>query len=425
MVEQGWPRQFTVVWDPGQSCLPAYSPGKGCAVNNNNSGSGRGDEPNMKIEELLQRVVKEGASDGFVSADVAPSIKVDGEIFPVSDHALSDEEAEALVLSTMSAAQREEFLAHNECNFALSHETLGRFRVSAFIQRGKCGLVLRRIESRIPRVEELDLPPIINELAMTKRGLIIFVGATGTGKSTSLAAMVGHRNRNSRGHIISIEDPIEFIHDHAGCIVTQREVGMDTESFDVALKNTLRQAPDVILIGEVRSADNMAQALTFAETGHLCLCTLHANNANQALDRIQSFFPANQHAQIWMDLSLNLKAMIAQQLLPTRDGKGRTPVVEILLNSPLVADYIRKGEVHLIKELMAKSTELGMQTLDQALFKAYEAGKISEEEAIRHADSANDVRLMIKMHNKGSFTMDDGMALSYDKPDETGRWVRR
>ncbi len=409
----------------GQLYPRAYLPGRGCAVNNNNSGSGRGDEANMKIEELLQRVVKEGASDGFISADVAPSIKVDGEIFPVSDHALSDEEAEALVLSTMTAAQREEFLAHNECNFALAHEGLGRFRVSAFIQRGKCGLVLRRIESQIPRVEDLDLPPIINELAMTKRGLIIFVGATGTGKSTSLAAMVGHRNRNSRGHIISIEDPIEFIHDHAGCIVTQREVGMDTESFDVALKNTLRQAPDVILIGEVRSADNMAQALTFAETGHLCLCTLHANNANQALDRIQSFFPANQHSQIWMDLSLNLKAMIAQQLLPTRDGKGRTPVVEILLNSPLVADYIRKGEVHLIKELMAKSTELGMQTLDQALFKAYEAGKISEEEAIRHADSANDVRLMIKMRNKGSFTMDDGMALSYDKPDETGRWVRR
>lgn len=379
----------------------------------------------MKIEELLQRVVKEGASDGFISADVAPSIKVDGEIFPVSDHPLSEEEAQLMVLSTMSDAQKEEFLERHECNFALAREGLGRFRVSAFVQRGKCGLVLRRIESVIPRVEDLDLPPIINKLAMTKRGLIVFVGATGTGKSTSLAAMVGHRNRNSRGHIISIEDPIEFIHEHAGCIVTQREVGMDTDSFETALKNTLRQAPDVILIGEVRSADNMAQALTFAETGHLCLCTLHANNANQALDRIQSFFPANQHSQVWMDLSLNLKAMVAQQLLPTRDGKGRTPVVEILLNTPLVADYIRKGEVHLIKELMAKSTELGMQTLDQALFRAYEAGKISEEEAVRHADSANDVRLMIKMHNKGSFSLDEDVGLSYDKTEDTGRWVRR
>ncbi len=286
----------------------------------------------MHIDELLQRVVKEGASDGFVSAGVAPSIKVDGEIYPISDRVLSDEEARAMVLSSMTEAQRRDFEAHNECNFALTSDNNGRFRVSAFVQRGHCGLVLRRIETEIPKVEDLDLPRIINDLAMTKRGLIIFVGATGTGKSTSLAAMVGHRNRNSRGHIISIEDPIEFIHEHAGCIVTQREVGMDTESFDVALKNTLRQAPDVILIGEVRSGETMQQALAFAETGHLCLCTLHANNANQALDRIISFFPANQHSQIWMDLSLNLKAMVAQQLLPRKDGKGRTPVVEVLLN---------------------------------------------------------------------------------------------
>ncbi len=295
----------------------------------------------------------------------------------------------------------------------MSSEKLGRFRASAFVQRGKCGLVVRRIQSDIPTVDELGLPPIIKELAMTKRGLVIFVGATGTGKSTSLAAMVGYRNHNSRGHIISVEDPIEFIHEHAGCIVTQREVGMDTESFDVALKNTLRQAPDVILIGEVRAAETMQQALTFAETGHLCLCTLHANNANQALDRIQSFFPAALHNQVWMDLSLNLKAMVAQQLLPRKDGKGRTPVVEVLLNSPLVAEYIRKGEVHLIKDLMAKSTELGMQTLDQSLVKAYKDGLIAKEEALRFADSANDVRLQIKMHDRGEFGTGDGLGACF------------
>ena len=283
----------------------------------------------------------------------------------------------------------------------------GPFRASAFVQRGKCGLVVRRIKTEIPTIDELGLPPIIKELAMTKRGLVIFVGATGTGKSTSLASMVGYRNQNSRGHIISIEDPIEFIHEHAGCIVTQREVGMDTESFDVALKNTLRQAPDVILIGEVRTAETMQQALTFAETGHLCLCTLHANNANQALDRIQSFFPAELHNQVWMDLSLNLKSMVAQQLLPRKDGKGRAPVVEVLLNSPLVADYIRKGEVHLIKDLMAKSTELGMQTLDQSLVKAYKEDLITKEDALRYADSANDVRLQIKMLDSGEFGTGD------------------
>jgi len=284
--------------------------------------------------------------------------------------------------------------------------------------------VLRRIQTYIPRIEELGLPPIVNELAMTKRGLVIFVGATGTGKTTSLASMVGHRNRNSRGHIISIEDPIEFLHEHAGCIITQREVGVDTETFDVALKNSLRQAPDVILIGEVRSADTMSQALAFAETGHLCLCTLHANNANQALDRIQSFFPAELHAQVWMDLSLNLKAMVAQQLLPRKDGKGQTPVVEVLLNSPLVQDYIRKGEVHLIKDVMAKSTELGMQTIDQSLFEAYKQGLISSNDAIRYADSANDVRLLIKMHERGQHAMDDIQELSYDEADKRGPFNR-
>ncbi|NCF17431.1 MAG: PilT/PilU family type 4a pilus ATPase [Haliea sp.] len=379
----------------------------------------------MKIQEILERVVKEGASDGFISAQAAPSIKVDGEIYPISEQILSDEEAEALVLSTMREDQKSDFLEHHECNFALSTEGLGRFRASAFVQRGKCGLVVRRIQDEIPDLDELGLPPIIKELAMTKRGLVIFVGATGTGKSTSLAAMVGYRNHNSRGHIISIEDPIEFIHEHAGCIVTQREVGMDTESFDVALKNTLRQAPDVILIGEVRTAETMQQALTFAETGHLCLCTLHANNANQALDRIQSFFPAELHHQVWMDLSLNLKSMVAQQLLPRKDGNGRTPVVEVLLNSPLVADYIRKGEVHLIKELMAKSTELGMQTLDQSLVQSYKDGLISKEDAIRFADSANDVRLQIKMFEKGQFGTDAGLGLSFDEPDDQGQFLGR
>ena len=379
----------------------------------------------MKIEDLLERVVQEGASDGFISVGACPSIKVDGEIYPISEQPLSEEEARELVLSTMREDQKEEFQKHRECNYALATEELGRFRASAFVQRGNCGLVVRRIESEIPDLDELGMPPIIKELAMTKRGLIIFVGATGTGKSTSLAAMVGYRNQNSRGHIISIEDPIEFIHEHAGCIVTQREVGMDTESFAVALKNTLRQAPDVILIGEVRTAETMQQALTFAETGHLCLCTLHANNANQALDRIQSFFPADLHQQVWMDLSLNLKSMVAQQLLPRKDGNGRTPVVEVLLNSPLIADYIRKGEVHLIKDLMAKSTELGMQTLDQSLTQAYKDGLISKDDAIRYADSANDVRLQIKMHERGKFGTDDSLGLAVDEPDNEGQFLGR
>ncbi len=378
----------------------------------------------MKIEDLLQRVVKEKASDGFISAHAAPSIKVDGQLLPVSDKPLSEQEAKELVLSVMREDQQQEFLAHHECNFAITREGLGRFRVSAFVQRGQYGMVMRRIETRIPEIEELGLPPIIRELAMTKRGLVIFVGATGTGKSTSLAAMVGYRNQNSRGHIICIEDPIEFIHEHGKCIVTQREVGMDTESFDVALKNSLRQAPDVIMIGEVRSAETMAQALTFAETGHLCLCTLHANNANQALDRIQSFFPPAQHGQIWMDLSLNLKAMVAQQLLPQKDGKGRCPVVEVLLNTPLVADYIRKGEVHLIKDLMAKSTELGMQTMDQSLIVKYKEGEISAEDAVRCADSANDVRLAIKMHEKAKTGADTG-GLTYDEVDRGGQYHGR
>ena len=379
----------------------------------------------MNIDSLLQRMVKEGASDGFVTANSPLCIKVDGEIYPISEKKVTEEEAREMVLSTMRQDQQIDFRKHHECNYALSTEDLGRFRASAFVQRGKCGLVVRRIQTVIPTIDELGLPPIIKELAMTKRGLVIFVGATGTGKSTSLASMVDYRNHNSRGHIISIEDPIEFMHEHAGCIVTQREVGMDTESFDVALKNTLRQAPDVIMIGEVRTAETMRQALTFAETGHLCLCTLHANNANQALDRIQSFFPADLHNQVWMDLSLNLKSMVAQQLLPRKDGKGRTPVVEVLLNTPLVAEYIRKGEVHPIKDLMSKSTELGMQTLDKSLVKAYRENLIAKEEAIRFADSANDVRLQIKMLDRNELGSGDGLALAHSEPDQGGHFHGR
>ncbi|MFT4613495.1 MAG: twitching motility protein PilU [Bacteroidia bacterium] len=372
----------------------------------------------MKIQDLLSRIVKEGASDGFITADAPPCVKVDGQIFPISDKPLTDEETRALVASTMREDQQEYFAEHNECNYAISEGELGRFRASAYVQRGHVALVIRRIQTDIPTIDELGLPPIISELAMTKRGLVVFVGATGTGKSTSLASMVGYRNRNSRGHIISIEDPIEYIHEHAGCLVTQREVGMDTESFEVALQNTLRQAPDVIMIGEVRTAQTMQQALTFAETGHLCLCTLHANNANQALDRIQSFFPPDMHNQVWMDLSLNLKAMVAQQLVPRKDGKGRVPVVEVMLNSPLVADYIRKGEVHLIKDLMSKSTELGMQTIDQSLIQAYKDGQISHEEALRFADSVNDVRLQIKLHERGDFGTGDDLGLAEDEYEQ-------
>ena len=364
----------------------------------------------MKIEQLLERVVEAKASDGFISAGARPSIKVDGEVLPISETPLTEEEARELVLSTMRDDQQKTFLEHNECNYALSIEGVGRFRASAFVQRGKCGLVLRLINTKIPSIEELGLPPIINELAMTKRGLVIFVGATGTGKSTSLAAMVGHRNHNSHGHIISIEDPIEFLHDHDNCIVTQREVGMDTESFDVALKNTLRQAPDVIMIGEVRTREGMDHAIAFAETGHLCLCTLHANNANQARDRIIIFFPEDRRNLLLMDLSLNIKGVVAQQLVPTPDGKGRCVAMEVLLGTPLVQDYIRDGEIHKLKEVMKESTQLGMRTFDQSLFELYQAGSISYEDALRYADSANEVRLKIKLSQGGdAHTLAQGM----------------
>lgn len=351
----------------------------------------------IDFEKLLMVVVEQVASDLFITAGMPPSIKVNGRMTPLSKSALSPEQSLQYVQGIMNEKQVQEFEEERECNFAIHSDAAGRFRVSAFYQRNHAGMVLRRIETEIPTCDELGLPEIVKELAMSKRGLIIFVGATGTGKSTSLASMIGYRNANSKGHIISIEDPIEFIHEHKGCIVTQREVGVDTPSFEIALKNTLRQAPDVIMIGEIRTRETMDYAVAFAETGHLCLATLHANNANQALDRIIHFFPADRHDQIWMDLSLNLRAMIAQQLVPTADGDGRTAAIEILINTPLVADRIRKGEVHLIKELMSKSTEQGMQTFDQALYKLYLEEKITYDAALAHADSANDLRLLIKL----------------------------
>ena len=374
----------------------------------------------MEVNDMLSKMVEKKASDLFITAGVAPCIKVHGKLHPVDETPLTPEQARELVLSIMSESQRKEFVRSHECNFAISSRGVGRFRVSAFYQRNLVGMVLRRIESKIPTVEELHLPTIINELAMTKRGLILFVGATGTGKSTSLAAMLGYRNMNSSGHIITIEDPIEYVHQHHKCIVTQREVGIDTESFEMALKNTLRQAPDVILIGEVRTRETMQHAVTFAETGHLCLATLHANNANQALDRIQNFFPADARDQLWMDLSLNLKAMIAQQLIPTVDGQGRRAAVEILINTPLVSDIVRKGEVHALKELMERSTELGMQTFDQALYQLYCDGVISYEHALSHADSQNNMRLMIKMGTQTSGNLGRASGLSIDDERESG-----
>ena len=351
----------------------------------------------MDFDRLLALMVEKGASDLFITAGVPPSMKLHGKVVPITTTPLSPEKARETVLGVMNDRQRAEFLETKELNFAISARGVGRFRTSAFYQRNLAGMVLRRIETNIPKIDDLGLPDIIKDLAMTNRGLVIFVGATGTGKSTSLASMIGHRNANSKGHIISIEDPIEFIHQHKGCIVTQREVGIDTESFEVALKNTLRQAPDVILIGEVRSRETMEHAIAFAETGHLCLCTLHANNANQALDRIIHFFDADRHSQLFMDLSLNLRGIVAQQLIPTPDGKGRRACLEVLLNTPLASDLIRKGEVHELKELMKKSNELGMQTFDQALYELYDRGEITYEDALSYADSPNDLRLMIKL----------------------------
>jgi len=360
----------------------------------------------MEFESLLKLMVHKKASDMFITAGAAPSLKINGKVTPVTQGTLTPSQAREIVTGVMSQSQKEEFEAENECNFAISSPGIGRFRVSAFMQRNNAGMVLRKIETKIPGMEELGLPKILKELSMTKRGLILFVGGTGSGKSSSLASMIGYRNKNSTGHIITIEDPIEFIHQHQGCIVTQREVGMDTNSFEMALKNTLRQAPDVILIGEIRTRETMDHAIAFAETGHLCLATLHANNANQAMDRIINFFPEDRRNQLLMDLSLNMRAFVAQQLIPTPDGSGRVLVAEILLNSPLMADLIRKGELHKIKDLMTKSRDLGMQTFDQSLLELYQQGKVTYEDAITYADSANELRLMIKLDENNAINVD-------------------
>jgi len=358
------------------------------------------------MHDLLRLMVQNDGSDLFITAGAAPSMKVDGAMKPLSNQVLSPQHTQVLVSAIMNDKQRAEFEATQECNFAISLQGVSRFRVNAFTQRGSVGVVLRVIRSEIPEFDDLNLPPILKDISMTKRGLVIFVGATGSGKSTSLAAMVGHRNAHSHGHIITIEDPIEFIHNHRNCIVTQREVGVDTEDYEIALKNTLRQAPDVILIGEIRDRETMEHAIAFAETGHLCLSTLHANSTNQALDRIINFFPEDRRQQLLMDLSLNLKSLISQRLIPTVSGNGRVAAIEIMINSPLMADLIFKGNVHDMKELIAKSNELGMQTFDQALFNLYEDGQIKYEDALRNADSVNDLRLRIKLEGKESSNAD-------------------
>ncbi len=354
------------------------------------------------MHDLLRLMAQKNGSDLFITANFPPAIKVDGRITPVSNQVLSAQHSAELARSIMNDRQAAEFEATKECNFAISPSGIGRFRVNALIQQGRVAVVCRTINMTIPTLEDLGLPTVLKDIAMTKRGLVIFVGGTGTGKTTSLAALVDHRNKNSQGHIITVEDPIEFVHDHKGCIVTQREIGVDTDSWEAALKNSLRQAPDVILMGEIRDRETMDYGVAFAETGHLCLATLHANSTNQAIDRIINFFPEERRHQLLMDLSLNLRALVSQRLLPKKDGKGRVAAIEILLNSPLISDLIFKGEVHEIKEVMKRSRELGMQTFDQALFDLYEAGRITYEDALRNADSINDLRLQIKLHSKDS-----------------------
>jgi twitching motility protein PilU len=336
----------------------------------------------------------------FITSGFPPAFKVDGKMTPVSNQALTTVHTQELARAIMNDRQAAEFEATHECNFAISPSGIGRFRVNIFMQQQRVGMVLRTITTKIPDLDQMGLPPVLKDVVMTKRGLVILVGGTGSGKSTTLAAMIGHRNKNSYGHIITIEDPVEYVHDHANCIVTHREVGVDTENWHNALKNTLRQAPDVILIGEIRDRETMEYAVAFAETGHLCMATLHANSANQALDRIINFFPEERREQLLMDLSLNIKALISQRLIPKKDGAGRAAAIEILLNSPLIADLIFKGEVHAIKEVMAKSRELGMETFDGALFNLYESGAIAYEEALKNADSVNDLRLRIKLESK-------------------------
>ena len=352
------------------------------------------------VNDLLKLAKQKKASDLFITPDFPPALKIDGKVTPQTAQPLTAVHTAEIARSLMNDRQAAEFEATKECNFAINPTGIGRFRVNAYLEKGAVALVLRAISDRIPTFEELMLPPILKEIAMLKRGLVVFVGGTGTGKSTSLAALVDYRNENSFGHIITIEDPIEFVHTHKNCIVSQREIGIDTENWEIALKNTLRQAPDVIMMGEIRDRETMDYAIAFAETGHLALATLHANSANQALDRIINFFPEDRRQQLLMDLSLNLRAFVSQRLLPRADGPGRIPAVEIMLNSPLIADLIFKGEVGEIKDVMKRSRELGMQTFDQALFDLYEAGLIRYEDALRYADSVNDLRLQIKLYSK-------------------------
>jgi twitching motility protein PilU len=358
------------------------------------------DQASKFMFDLLRLMTSKGGSDLFITAGFPPAMKIDGKMTPVSSQALSPQHTSDLARAIMNDKQAAGFELTREANFAISPGDLGRFRVSAFQQMGAVGMVLRVITTQIPKFEDLELPAVLKEVIMEKRGLVIMVGATGSGKSTTLAAMVGYRNENSYGHILTIEDPVEFVHPHRNCVITQREVGVDTESFEAALKNSLRQAPDVIQIGEIRERETMEHAIAFAETGHLCLATLHANSANQALDRIINFFPEERRQQLLMDLSLNLKGLISQRLIPRKEAKGRVVAIEIMLNSPLISDLIFKGEVHEIKEIMKKSRELGMQTFDQALFDLYEADKITYEDALRNADSVNDLRLNIKLNSK-------------------------
>ena len=360
------------------------------------------DQATELVHNLLRGMISQKASDLFVTAGFPPAFKIDGKMTPVSNQALTAQHTQELARSIMNDRQAAEFESTHECNFAISPSGIGRFRVNVFMQQQRVGMVLRTITTKIPNFDEMGLPPILKDVVMTKRGLVILVGGTGSGKSTTMAAMLGHRNQNSYGHIITIEDPVEYVHEHAKSIITHREVGVDTDNWHNALKNTLRQAPDVILIGEIRDRETMEYAVAFAETGHLCMATLHANSANQALDRIINFFPEERREQLLMDLSLNIKALVSQRLIPKRDGKGRSAAIEILLNSPLIADLIFKGDVHEIKTVMSKSRELGMQTFDQALFDLHENGMISYEEALKNADSVNDLRLKIKLEGQAT-----------------------
>ena len=365
------------------------------------------------VFDLLRLMIGKKASDLFITAGFPPAMKIDGKMTPISTQVLSAQQAREIGRSIMNDRQATEFDATNECNFAIGIPGVARFRVNAFVQRGSVGLVFRTITTKIPKFEDLGLPEVLKDIAMTKRGLVIFVGGTGSGKSTSLAAMVGYRNENSYGHIITIEDPVEFVHEHKNCVITQREIGVDTDSWHIALKNTLRQAPDVILIGEIRDRETMDYAIAFAETGHLCMATLHANSTNQALDRIINFFPEERRHQLLMDLSLNVRAFVSQRLIPKIDGIGRAAAIEIMINSPLISDLIFKGDVHEIKEIIGRSRELGMQTFDQALFDLHESEQISYEDALRNADSVNDIRLKIKLEGKASKDKDLSAGLDH------------